>query len=416
MNINKFGGASVKSAEGVKNLAKIVEAKIYNGIIVVSALGKTTNNLEKLAKAIYKGHKSEFFQKLSEIKAYHFEIINKLFNSNHAIFEDIENIFFNLEEKYSLDVNDFDFLYDQVVSYGELLSTRIVSAYLETIDLSNEWVDIREQIITDKVFREAILDWKTTRINIKKRFDNYQKLYITQGFISGTTDGLTTTLGREGSDYTAAILANSLDAKAITIWKDVPGVLNADPRYFKNPVKIDKISYQEAIELAYYGAKIIHPKTIKPLQNKGIALFVKSFLAPDKEGSLIAEFPAYHEDKPIFILKKKQVLISIIPKDFSFVFEEVMSEIYSLFADYRIKVNLIQNSAINFTVCVDEGNSRVHKLIEELKANHKVLFNKGLELITVRHYNEKSLETLLKGRNVLVEQRSRHTAQFVMEE
>jgi aspartate kinase len=342
--------------------------------------------------------------------------MNKLFNSNHAIFEEIENIFFNLEEKYSLDVNDFDFLYDQVVSYGELLSTRIVSAYLETIDLSNEWVDIREQIITDKVFREAILDWKTTRINIKKRFDNYQKLYITQGFISGTTDGLTTTLGREGSDYTAAILANSLDAKAITIWKDVPGVLNADPRYFKNPVKIDKISYQEAIELAYYGAKIIHPKTIKPLQNKGIALFVKSFLAPDKEGSLIAEFPAYHEDKPIFILKKKQVLISIIPKDFSFVFEEVMSEIYSLFADYRIKVNLIQNSAINFTVCVDEGNSRVHKLIEELKANHKVLFNKGLELITVRHYNEKSLETLLKGRNVLVEQRSRHTAQFVMEE
>ncbi len=416
MNINKFGGASVKSANGVKNLAKIVEEKIPNGIVVVSALGKTTNNLEKLVKAIYQEQKSDFSQTLNEIKSYHIEIMNRLFNSNHTIFEEIGDIFINLEDKFSLDTKDFDFLYDQVVSYGELLSTRIVSAYLETIGLTNEWVDIREQIITDKVFREAILDWKTSRINIKKRFDYYKKLYITQGFISGTNDGLTTTLGREGSDYTAAILANSLDAKAVTIWKDVPGVLNADPRYFKNPVKIDKISYQEAIELAYYGAKIIHPKTIKPLQNKGIALFVKSFLEPDKEGTLIAEFPAYHEDKPIFILKKKQVLISIIPKDFSFVFEEVMSEIYSLFADYRIKVNLIQNSAINFTVCVDEGNSRVHKLIEELKSNYKVLFNKGLELITVRHYNEKSLETLLKGRNVLVEQRSRHTAQFVIEE
>src|SRR6056297_69450 len=415
MNINKFGGASVKSANGVKNLAKIVEEKIPNGIVVVSALGKTTNNLEKLVKAIYQEQKSDFSQTLNEIKSYHIEIMNRLFNSNHTIFEEIGDIFINLEDKFSLDTKDFDFLYDQVVSYGELLSTRIVSAYLETIGLTNEWVDIREQIITDKVFREAILDWKTSRINIKKRFDYYKKLYITQGFISGTNDGLTTTLGREGSDYTAAILANSLDAKAVTIWKDVPGVLNADPRYFKNPVKIDKISYQEAIELAYYGAKIIHPKTIKPLQNKGIALFVKSFLEPDKEGTLIAEFPAYHEDKPIFILKKKQVLISIIPKDFSFVFEEVMSEIYSLFADYRIKVNLIQNSAINFTVCVDEGNSRVHKLIEELKSNYKVLFNKGLELITVRHYNEKSLETLLKGRNVLVEQRSRHTAQFVLE-
>jgi len=407
MNINKFGGASVKSANGVKNLAKIVEEKIPNGIVVVSALGKTTNNLEKLVKAIYQEQKSDFSQTLNEIKSYHIEIMNRLFNSNHTIFEEIGDIFINLEDKFSLDTKDFDFLYDQVVSYGELLSTRIVSAYLETIGLTNEWVDIREQIITDKVFREAILDWKTSRINIKKRFDYYKKLYITQGFISGTNDGLTTTLGREGSDYTAAILANSLDAKAVTIWKDVPGVLNADPRYFKNPVKIDKISYQEAIELAYYGAKIIHPKTIKPLQNKGIALFVKSFLEPDKEGTLIAEFPAYHEDKPIFILKKKQVLISIIPKDFSFVFEEVMSEIYSLFADYRIKVNLIQNSAINFTVCVDEGNSRVHKLIEELKSNYKVLFNKGLELITVRHYNEKSLETLLKGR---------HTAQFVIEE
>jgi len=415
MKINKFGGASVKSAEGVKNLEYIIRTKIFDGIIVISAFGKTTNQLESLVEAIFKKEKSAFYTILDEVKSYHYNILRQLFDSGHAIYGQVDSLFFNIEERYSSDYQDYDFLYDQVVCYGELLSTWIVSAYLSLAGLSNEWIDIRDQIVTNNLFREALVDWNISYKNIRKLFDNEEKLYITQGFIAGTNNGLTTTLGREGSDYTAAILANSLDANAVTIWKDVSGVLNADPRYFENPEKIDKISYQEAIELAYYGAKIIHPKTIKPLQNKDIPLYVQSFLEPDNSGSVIANFPSYNEDRPIFILKKNQVLISVIPKDFSFVFETLMSNIYALFAEYKLKVNLIQNSAINFTVCVDEGNSKIYKLIEELRKNFKVLYNQGLELVTVRHYTEKSLVNLLKGRNILVEQRSRHTAQFVLE-
>lgn len=415
MKINKFGGASVKSAEGVKNLEYIIRTKIFDGIIVISAFGKTTNHLESLVEAIFKKEETTFYKILDEVRSYHYNILNQLFDSGHTIYGQVDSLFYNIEERYSSENRDYDFLYDQVVCYGELLSTRIVSAYLSLAGLSNEWVDIRDHIQTNNLFREALVDWNISYKNIRRSFVHEERLYITQGFIAGTNDGLTTTLGREGSDYTAAILANSLDANAVTIWKDVSGVLNADPRYFENPEKIDKISYQEAIELAYYGAKIIHPKTIKPLQNKGISLYVQSFLEPDNSGSVIANFPSYNEDRPIFILKEKQVLISIIPKDFSFVFEELMSSIYALFAEYKIKVNLIQNSAINFTVCVDEGNSKISNLIEELRKNFKVLYNQGLELVTVRHYNEKSLVNLLKGRNILVEQRSRHTAQFVLE-
>lgn len=416
MSVYKFGGASVKDAEGVKNLSNILTSNDDARVIVVSAFGKTTNKLEEITDAIYNKQKEKFHDRLKKLMDYHFSILGELFKRDEEIYEIVEDTFNRIVGAFLKKWENYDYLYDQIVSFGEILSTRIICAYLNIQNLNCQWIDIRKNLITDDVFREAGVYWEESQRRIRNNFiPEEDEIILTQGFIGGTGKGVSTTLGREGSDYTAAILANILGAEKVVIWKDVSGVMNADPRYFQNARKLDKISFQEAIELAYYGAKIIHPKTIKPLQNKKIPLHVKSFLEPEGEGTLVGDYQRYDEDKPIFILKKGQILISVLPRDFSFVFEETLSNIYSLFAKYRIKVNMVQNSAINFTFSADEKNQNVFQLIEALKENYRVLYNSGLELLTIRHYSEQILRDVQKGRHILVEQRSRHTAQFLME-
>jgi len=396
----------------VEILSRFQEA----GIVVLSAFGKTTNHLERLTACLFSQDLPGFSFSLGQIRDYHFHLLEDLFPGDHPVYDVAESIFAELEESFSAGWKDYDFIYDQVVSRGEILSTQIVSAYINSCGISCRYEDIRQHLITDRVFREANIDWSATRLAVSENLrPGGREVLLTQGFIGGTSDGWSTTLGREGSDYTAAILANLFDAEQLIIWKDVPGVLNADPRYFQDPEKLERISYQEAIELAYYGAKILHPKTIKPLQNKGIPMQVKSFLEPEKEGTLIGEYERYDGEKPIFIVKEDQVLISILPRDFSFVVEEQLSKIYGIFARYRAQINIMQNSALSFTVCVNDDYIRIPRLIEELKSEYRVLYNRGLQLITVRHYNEHVLAQIQKGRNVLIEQRSRHTAQFLME-
>ena len=416
MIIYKFGGASVKDAEGVKNLKRILLSRNEAHLVVLSAFGKTTNRLEKLIQSIYQGHRQSFEEQLESLRQYHWDILGALFDPGDKIFSIASGFLDQLEAAFERQWGDYDFLYDQVICTGELLSTRVVSAWLNKEGVRCRFVDIRRDLITDDVYREAQVDWAESQQRIEKDLSPAaNEIVLTQGFIAGTLDGWSTSLGREGSDYTAAILANIFDAQQLIIWKDVPGVLNADPRFFSETQKLDRISYQEALELSYYGAKIIHPKTIKPLQNKGIPLNVRSFIEPDKEGTLITEHKKYDGEKPIFILKPRQVLISILPKDFSFVVEERLSKIYGLFARHRLQVNMMQNSALNFTVCVDDHPGRTKDLMQELQQEFRVLYNKGLQLITIRHYTEQVLEDIQKGRHVLVEQRSRHTAQFLME-
>jgi aspartate kinase len=417
MIVHKFGGAAVKDSEGVRNLFEILKDRKEEMVVVVSALGKTTNNLEILTDAIFFEKKEQFNNQLQKIRKYHLDVMEGLFQAEDKIYKEVEWIFDNIRKIASVEHPHYDFLYDQVVSLGEILSTKIISAYVNSRGLTCQWIDIRKHFITDNLFREANLNMDMTSSSVKYNFKySPSKIILTQGFIGGTDEGYSTTLGREGSDYSAALLANILEAEKVIVWKDVPGILNADPRYFEETEKLEEISYQEAIELAYYGAKIIHPKTIKPLQNKTIPLYVKSFLDPESSGTLISTTSDYKVDKPVFIVKKNQILISVLPKDFAFVFEERLSKIYHLFAFHRIKVNLIQNSAINFTVSADGNNPRISRLIEDMRKEFKVLYNEGLELVTIRHYNEKAIKEVTTNRTVLVEQRSRHTAQFVMEE
>jgi aspartate kinase len=416
MIVHKFGGAAVKDALGVRNLFSILKEWKEDKVIVVSALGKTTNELEILTKAIFENNQPLFKNQLEKIQNYHLQVANDLFSEKTDIHNEIDSVFQLIKSTANEKHTDYDFLYDQVVSLGEVLSTKIVSAYLNKMGLTTQWTDIRKFLITDHIYREANVNMDLSSNAIKKSF-NYSpdQVILTQGFIGGTQEGNTTTLGREGSDYTAALLANILDAEKVVVWKDVPGILNADPRYFDETEKLDEISYQEAIELAFYGAKIIHPKTIKPLQNKSIPLLVKSFLDPASDGTLISGFESYTQGKPVFIVKTNQILISVVPKDFSFVFEERLSKIYHLFAQHRIKVNVIQNSAINFTVSADENNPRISQLLDDLRREFRVLYNSGLELITIRHYTEEAVKKVLANRKVLIEQRSRHTAQFLIQ-
>jgi len=416
MIVHKFGGAAVKDINGVMNLSEILKNRPEKKVIVISAFGKTTNNLEELALYIYNRDEENFDKKLQAIRDYHYKIMYGLFADNSTIFSEIDNFFTILEDLYDYDHKGYDHLYDQVVSIGELLSTKVVQTFLVKEGFFCEWIDIRKFLKTDSTYREAIVNWDRSEKLIKEGFDCEDKTIVTQGFIAGGAFGDSTTLGREGSDYTAAILGNVLNSEQVITWKDVAGVLNADPRYFDSPRKLEKISYQEAIELAYYGAKIIHPKTIRPLINKNIPLYVNSFLYPDSKGTIISKFTFFDEDIPIYIMKEKQMLISIQPRDFSFIFEEQLSSIYQKFAEHRVKVNLMQNSAITFTVSVDAENPRVSKLLEDLRNDYKILYNKGLELITIRHYTEEAMRDFLKNRKVLVEQRSRHTAQFIIED
>ncbi|MFZ4400360.1 MAG: aspartate kinase [Bacteroidales bacterium] len=424
MKVFKFGGASVNCAEAVKNVAEILR-KFNNEkiLVVVSAMGKTTNALEKLTLA-YFNKSNETKAQLEEIQKYHFLITETLFaDKNHEVYSDIQLIFEELSFKLiSHPSGNLDFEYDQIVSNGELISTKIISHFLNLKGISNQWMDAREIIKTDSNYREGNVNWqecmhKTNKLVIPY-FDDYCKdthLVITQGFIGSSPDGHAVTLGREGSDYSAAIFAFNLNASELVIWKDVPGLLNADPKFFDDTRKLDAISYREAIELAYYGATIIHPKTIKPLQNKNIPLYIKSFLQPEKEGTLISNQENTDDLIPSFIFKQDQALISISPKDFSFIAEENLSDIFGIFSENKIKINLMQNSAISFSVCFDSNTTHFDTLIKTLQENYKARYNLQLDLITIRHYNQATIDKVVDNRKILLEQRSRTTAQLVVE-
>jgi aspartate kinase len=418
MKIFKFGGASVKDAEGVKNLAKVLSFYANEKLlVVVSAMGKTTNALERLTKAYYFKN-DDAFTILQEVKNYHYEILNNLFeNKNHPIFDEINNAFVEIEWAIEdAPTGSFDYEYDQIVSVGEILSTKIISAYLFHICVQTSLLDARDVIKTDNTYREGKINWEQTEKLANKLIPELfikNQVIVTQGFIGGTSENFTTTLGREGSDYTAAILAWCLNAKDVTIWKDVAGVMNADPKWFDNTVVIEQISYNDAIELAYYGASVIHPKTIQPLQNKKIKLFVKSFINPDLKGTEISD---WQNPLPIpsFIFKVNQVLVSIMPKDFSFIAEENLRDIFNLFSAHRVKINVMQNTAISFSVCVDDDEIRMPQLIADLQKTFKVLYNKGLELATIRHYNQETIERVSVDKEILLELKSRNTVQLVM--
>jgi aspartate kinase len=419
MKVFKFGGASVKDADAVKNVAVIMQQ--YAGekvIVVVSAMGKTTNALERVVDAHCK-NTGEAVAILSEVKNYHQEIIEQLFtDKNHPVFQRVNNFFVEIDWVLEDAPRAYDFTYDQIVSFGELISSAIVHAWLDQSGIKNEWLDIRDCLQTDNNYREGKINWeeseKLTSTSIPKLLSNNCEIVITQGFIAGTSENYTTTLGREGSDYTAAILAYMLNAESVTIWKDVPGVLNADPKYFHDAQKLEQLSYLDAIELAYYGASVIHPKTIKPLENKGIPLFVKSFLNPTAKGTVIGKDLQTKPLVPSFIFKSNQVLISIASKDFSFIAEDNLSNIFGIFASLGIKINLMQNSAISFSVCADDDEIRIPKLIEHLQKEYHIRYNTKLQLYTIRHYYPSTLESLSQGRDILLEQRSRNTAHLVM--
>ncbi len=414
MIVYKFGGASVKDADGVRNLAKIVNSCQENLIVVISAFGKTTNSIEDLIAANVSD--TELLNhRFNKLKEYHIDIINNLFSDkDHRVFYKANNLFDKLYNIITDKSNiEFDIKYDQTVSLGEIISTIIVSEYLNFISINNLWIDIRKNIITDNTYREGNVDWNLTRKKVKLEFIGDESIYITQGFIAGTIKGDTVTLGLEGSDYTASILANILNAKKVVVWKDVPGVLNADPRYFEKTQKLNKISYQEAVELAFFGAKVIHPKTIKPLQNKEIPLIVKSFIEPDDDGTYIHTFDKYLEETPIFILKKEQMLISFFPKDMSFIIEKSLCRIMNHLLENKIKINLVQSSAVSFSFCVDNSNSKIYNLLKKLNLEFQILYNDNLELLTVRHYSSKNIDEIKKDKKIYIEQKSRHTAQFV---
>ncbi|MFV8225519.1 aspartate kinase [Christiangramia aquimixticola] len=415
MKVFKFGGASVKDAEGVKNLLRVLKVTgTQNKLIVISAMGKTTNMLEQVvANYLQSGETPEL---LHEVKAYHSGILNELFpNRQESIHSRVETLFTELENFLQHNKsNKYDFVYDQIVSFGELISTTIVSEYLNFENIVSNWLDARKFIKTDSTYRDAQVDWTKTQNRISEFIDP-GKLNITQGFIGSDSNNFTTTLGREGSDYSAAILAYCLNAENVTIWKDVPGVLNADPRYFSQTQLLNQISYEEAIELAFYGASVIHPKTLQPLQRKEIPLFVRSFINPSEEGTAVTKGKQIFPEVPCFIVKKNQVLISLSSLDFSFMVEENISEIFKLFHQYQIKVDLIQNSAISFKVCVDNRFNQLDKLIRHLKARFKVDYKTGVSLYTIRHFNEAAINSLEKDKKVLLKQLTQNTVQLVAE-
>jgi len=416
MKILKFGGASVKDATSVRNIPAILSKYAREElVIIVSAMGKTTNGLEALADAAY-NREQKVDEHYSKLYNFHLNIVQELFpDEKHEVYTQL-NVLFNELKSWLVILaapereHHYDLYYDQIVITGELLSTRIISCYLNGEDFKNTWLDARELIITDSTYRDARIDWQQSSKRISEVVK--EQVTVSQGFI-GSDGKFSTSLGREGSDFSAAIFANVLDAEEVVVWKDVPGYLNADPKYFNDTVKLDSISYSESIELAFYGAKIIHPKTIRPLKNKGIPLKIKSFLEPDSAGSVIHEDLSSDALVPTCIIKEEQVLISISSRDFSFIAEDKLHQIFGIFAGHRCGINLMQNSAISFSVCVD-NSSRVQGLIEELQQDFRVKYNDGLELITIRHYDRPTINKLTENREILLEQRSRITVQVVV--
>ena len=414
MRIFKFGGASVKDAQGVKNLAKVLQTVGYdNTLVIVSAMGKTTNALEGVIDN-YLNNMKELQSSIQEVKKFHNAILLDLFeNENHPIFKTVANLFEELNIFFNRNKSpDYNFVYDQVVGFGELASTTIISGFLEELGIKNNLLDAREFIKTDSYYRNATVDWEATQNNISNKI-NISVLNISQGFIASDKNNFSTTLGREGSDYTAAIFAYCLNAESVTIWKDVSGVLNADPRYFENAQLLHKISYREAIELAFFGASVIHPKTLQPLQRKEIPLFVKSFKNPKENGTSVNKGVDIDPKIPCFIVKKNQVLLSLSSLDFSFIVEKNISHIFQLLHQYKMKVDVIQNSAISFSVCVDNNYDNLEELLLHLKAKFKVDYYKNVSLYTIRHYNNQVTKALEADKTVLLKQIYQETVQIV---
>lgn len=414
MKVLKFGGASVKDAKAVRNVAQILKQYNENLVVVISAMGKTTNLMEKLVKAYFQKEetKGETFE---QFKYFHTQICSDLFEKEQTP-ESVKALFADLEKKLNTSPShDFNFEYDQVVSFGEMVSTTIVSKYLNSASINNQWIDCRTCLITDNKFRDASVDWDWTDKLCRDifNFENHN-LYITQGFIGSTLSNLTTTLGREGSDFTAAIIGNVLDAENVSIWKDVPGILNADPKKMAEATKIDELSYREAIEMSYSGAQVIHPKTMKPLHNKDIPLLVKSFVAPNNKGSVIHKIDYKLQLQPVFIEKDQQILITISPKDFSFISIEDINKIVSLLTKYRFKINLIQQSAIDFNLVIDFPETDIEPVLQQLSEDYLALYNTGLTLHTIRHFTNEALNSVINNKKIYLQQNSRKTARLLL--
>jgi aspartate kinase len=416
VKVFKFGGASVKDADGVKNVAHILQNfKKEQIIIVISAMGKTTNAIEEVINAHVK-QTGDAFELYEKVKKAHYDIIDQLFDKNDEVYTAVNDTF--VEGEWVLEEpphEDYDYTYDQIIGIGELVSTKIVAAYLQKVGLATTWFDARDVIACDNTYREGRIDWAKTQAQVTSVVPPiFEKtnFALTQGFIGSTSENFTITLGREGSDYSAAILCFCLDAESMTIWKDVPGVLTGDPRLFDNVTKLDRLSYKEAIEMTYYGATVIHPKTIKPLQNKNIPLYVKSFLSIDSEGTVIANEADDHYP-PIVIVEKNQALMYISSKDYSFIAEHHLSNLFTLFDKHRVWVNMMRNTAISFMVCVPNQPERLKGLLKDMESDFTVIKEENVELSTIRHYQEGVIDEMKKGKIILLEERIRKTFQMV---
>ena len=413
MQILKFGGASIKNSTNIKKVAEIINTIDYsNTIIIVSAIGKTTNAFENIIE-LYLEDSDEFKNSINELHDFHIKILNELFTENHAIYKIIKEDFMEIYNFFKKNKSpNYNFIYDQIISYGEILSSKILNEYLNTIGIKSSFKDVRELIKTDSYYRNSNINWEVTKKNILAANFN-PNITLTQGFIASNEDNFTTTMGREASDYTAAVFAYCLSANSVTIWKDVDGILNADPKKFKNTVLLEKISYDEAIELAFYGASVVHPKTIQPLQKKEIPLFVKSYNNPNAIGTCVSKSKELFPKIPCYILKENQILMSISSLDFSFTINDKTKSILNLLSNYKIKINLTQNSAISLTLCVDDDYNNIDKLTNELKSNFKIHIEKKLKLYTVRNLEKKSIDQFKKGKNIIIEQLYNNTSQFI---
>lgn len=410
MKVYKFGGASVKDAEGIKNVARVLQSQGFERcVLVVSAMGKTTNALEKVVELYF--DKADYQAIIAEIKQNHLTISAELFSQNHQVFSAIEAIFEDMQAFLQRNRSpNYSFVYDQIVSAGEMISSKILSMYLNDNQFTNDWLDARDYIKTDSTYREGVIDWEQTNVNISQLDAN--KSYVTQGFIGSQNDNFTVTLGREGSDYTAAVFAFCLNADLVTIWKDVPGVMTGDPRKFQNVSLLSNISYEEAIEMAYYGASVIHPKTLQPLQQKNIPFYVKSFLEPEKPGTKVGETDQNKYEES-YILKENQHLMRIATRDFSFIAEDHISQIFALMAKYKIKISLMQNSAISLALCLEDKYGNLDELLTDLSELFETEIIRNVALFTVRNADLQNINNFYEGKNILLEQISRNTIQVV---
>lgn len=435
MNVNlfKFGGASVNSAEGVRNVARILA--LYKGtsmMLVISAMGKSTNALERILHHYRERDPVSMVEEYNKLRDFHLNIARELVRDSQGpdaqakqdpdppMIAGLEELFEELRAILRQEpVVGYDEQYDRIVSFGELFSTAILHHFLLDAGFPVVLLDARTLIRTDSTFRDARVDWRKTQLAVQKHLftlfqDHKGSIGLTQGFIGSDPMGRSVTLGREGSDFTAAILGYCMRVKEITIWKDVPGILNADPKWFEDPVKLETLSYHEAVELAYFGATVIHPKTIKPLENANITLNVRSFLHPEETGTHVKNLKEWKIEVPIFIRKQNQVLISVMPRDFSFIMEENLGQIFTLMAKFRVKAHVMQHSAISFSVCTDHDPLKIHSLIRELQKSFEIRYNEGLELYTIRHYNDEAIRRIATGRHVILEQKSRNTVHLVL--